>query len=159
MSVRGFQIRRSNPGRSAPATRFLLSAASLACFIAVVDSTARAATITVSATDCQRLVQHQPAADVAYTPGVDVNGNPVAPADLPVSVTIRTPTEVTFEVTYDLLSNYGVAEDSLLAARGEASIGTVKYDLLSGVLTFNGERLDDPETAALADLCRAAASE
>lgn len=159
MSVRGFQIRRSNPGRSAPATRFLLSAASLACVLAVGDSAARAATITVSATDCQRLVQHQPAADVAYTPGVDVNGNPVAPADLPGSVTIRTPTEVTFEVTYDLLSNYDVAEDSVLAARGEASVGTVRYDLLSGVLTFNGERLDDPETAALRELCRAAAAE
>lgn len=122
----------------------------------VDDSTARASTITVNATDCQRLVQHRPAADVAYTPGVDANGNAVAPADLPGSVTIETPTEVTFDVSYDLLSNYGIETDTALAPRGEAVVGTVKYDLLSGVLTFNGERLDDGEAAALADLCRAA---
>ena len=122
----------------------------------VPDSSAAASTITVSATDCQRLVRHQPDADVAYTPGVDVNGNPVAPADLPGAVTIKSPTEVTFDVTYDLLANYGVENDTSLAPRGEAVVGTVKYDLLSGALTFNGERLDTAETAALSDLCKAA---
>ena len=124
--------------------------------VLAVDSVAAASTITVAATDCQRLVRHQPDADVAYTPGVDVNGNPVAPADLPGAVTIKTPTEVTFDVTYDLLANYGVDTDTTLAPRGEAVVGTVKYDLLSGALTFNGERLDNAETAALSDLCKAA---
>ncbi len=117
---------------------------------------ADSSTITVSATDCQRLVNHQPSDDVTFKPGVDVHGNPVAPADLPGSVTLKTPTEITFDVTYDLLGNYGVSEDSALFARGSASVGTVKYDLLSSALTFNGQRLDDPEAAALADLCKAA---
>ena len=136
--------------------RMLLAAtAGLAC-VAASDSSIAASTITVKATDCQRLVAHQPTADVAYKPGVDVNGNAVTPADLPGSVTIKTPTEVTFDVTYDLLSNYGVGSDTALAPRGEAVIGTVKYDLLSGALTFDGERLDDAETAALRDLCEAA---
>lgn len=34
---------------------------------------------------CARLEIYQPAPDVAYQPGVDVAGNPVAPADLPGS--------------------------------------------------------------------------
>ena len=114
------------------------------------------ASITVSATDCQRLVNHVASADVAYKPGVDVHGNPVAPADLPGTVKIQTPTEITFDVTFDLLGNYGVSEDSSLFARGAASVGTVKYDINSGALTFNGQRLDDPEMKALADLCAAA---
>lgn len=146
------------PFRRRPVGGRLIRVAAIAVFAATagVSLDARASTITVQATDCQRLVRHQPSADVAYKPGVDVNGNPVAPADLPGSVTIKTPTEITFNVTYDLLSNFGVSENSALAPRGEASVGTVKYDLLSGALTFNGERLDDAETAALAELCRAA---
>lgn len=119
-------------------------------------SAAAESEVTVTARDCQRLVAHRPSDDVAFKPGVDVHGNPVAPADLPGSVKIKTPTEITFDVTYDLLSNYGVAEDSSLLPRGSASVGTVKYDLMSGALTFNGQRLDDAEQAALADLCRAA---
>lgn len=149
--------RRFTFGRSSDRVSRLALAATLGSFLAIAgESTAGASTITVTATDCQRLVRHQPSGDVAYKPGVDVNGNPVAPADLPGSVTIKTPTEVTFDVTYDLLSNYGVASDTVLAPRGEAVVGTVKYDLLSGALTFNGERLDNAETAALADLCKAA---
>jgi hypothetical protein len=155
MPARRFPFKRS-PGW---AIRLVLSAslgiaAAIAC-----DSPASASTITVTATDCQRLVRYQPSADVAYKPGVDVNGKPVAPADLPGSVTLKTPTEVTFDVTYDLLSNYGVSSDSVLAPRGEAVVGTVKYDMLSGALTFNGERLDDAETAALSELCKAAAAQ
>lgn len=156
MDARHFTFRRS-PDR---ARHRVLAATIGFCAVFVLeaagDSTVRASTITVTATDCQRLVRHQPSADVAYKPGVDVNGNAVAPADLPGSVTIKTPTEVTFDVTYDLLSNYGVASDTALAPRGQAVVGTVNYDLLSGALTFNGERLDNAEVAALADLCRAA---
>ncbi|OAN50828.1 hypothetical protein A6A04_17155 [Paramagnetospirillum marisnigri] len=37
--------------------------------------------ITITKTDCSRLIQHQPSADVAYKPGVDVRGRPVASAD------------------------------------------------------------------------------
>lgn len=37
--------------------------------------------ITITKTDCSRLIQHQPAADVAYKPGVDVRGRPVVSAD------------------------------------------------------------------------------
>lgn len=152
MSVRRFPIRRS--ARGFVRAVFIASVA-LPTFLAP-ESTARASTIIVQATDCQRLVRHHPSADVAYKPGVDVYGNPVAPADLPGSVSIKTPTEVTFDVTYDLLSNFGISEDSALVPRGEAAVGTVKYDMLSGALTFNGERLDDAETAALAELCKAA---
>ena len=34
---------------------------------------------------CARLQVYEPAPDVAYQPGVDVDGNPVAPAELPGS--------------------------------------------------------------------------
>ncbi len=37
--------------------------------------------ITITKTDCSRLIQHQASADVAYKPGVDVRGKPVVSAD------------------------------------------------------------------------------
>ena len=37
--------------------------------------------ITITKTDCSRLIQHFPAPDVAYKPGVDVRGRPVVSAD------------------------------------------------------------------------------
>ncbi|WP_096704403.1 hypothetical protein [Magnetospirillum sp. 15-1] len=37
--------------------------------------------ITISRLDCSRVIQHTPAADVAYKPGVDVHGKPVVSAD------------------------------------------------------------------------------
>jgi hypothetical protein len=40
------------------------------------------AEIAISRKDCSRLVNHEPAPDVTYQPGVDVHGRPVAPADL-----------------------------------------------------------------------------
>lgn len=38
--------------------------------------------ISITKTDCSRLIQHVPAADVAYQPGVDVRGRAVASADV-----------------------------------------------------------------------------
>ncbi|WP_173985479.1 hypothetical protein [Magnetospirillum sp. SS-4] len=37
--------------------------------------------ITITKADCSRLIQHRASADVAYKPGVDVRGKPVASAD------------------------------------------------------------------------------
>lgn len=109
--------------------------------------------VTISPEDCQRLVQYRPSADVAYKPGVDVNGKPVAPADLPGSARITAPNEITIDLSVDFLRQYGVATDSLLSPRGEASVGTVKYDISSGKLTYNGQSLTDPEQEALAAAC------
>lgn len=55
--------------------------------LCVLASTAQAqdVTIIVTAKDCARLLRHQPAADVAYQPGIGVKGRKVAPADLPGS--------------------------------------------------------------------------
>lgn len=157
--MRGFPFRRFSNGL----TRAIAVAAVISALVgvsAIPESSAAASTIIVSASDCARLVRHRPSSDVAYRPGVDANGNAVAPADLPAdlpgAVAVKTPTEITFEVTYDLLSAYGVSETGALVAQGDATVGTVEYDLLSGALTFNGERLDDAEADALGALCQEA---
>lgn len=109
--------------------------------------------VTISPKDCQRLVQHTPSADVAYKPGVDARGNPVTPADLPGSARITAPNEITINLTVDLLKEYGVASGSPLSPRGEASVGTVVYDIAAGRLTYNGQVLTEPEQNVLAAAC------
>ena len=45
------------------------------------NGTAAPLVITITKLDCSRLIQHIPAPDVAYKPGVDVHGRPVVSAD------------------------------------------------------------------------------
>ena len=105
---------------------------------------------------CRRLVRHVPDADVAYKPGVDVRGNSVAAAELPGTNTLKLPESIQFNLTVDVLSDYGVDDHSPLRPTGETIIGVVTFDLLSGALTFNGEPLGDLEQAVLAAACRKA---
>ena len=127
---------------------------SLALVAAVAQAqTGAASTVTITPKDCQRLLQHTPSADVAYKPGVDARGNAVTPADLPGSARITAPNEITINLTVDLLKEYGVPSGSPLSPRGEASVGTVAYDIAAGRLTFNGQPLSDPEQQALAAGC------
>ena len=66
--------------------------------LCLAPAAAGAETLVVSRQDCQRLVRHVPAADVAYQPGVDVQGRPVAPADLGGGLDLGLPESYSFDV-------------------------------------------------------------
>ena len=110
------------------------------------------ATITVTAEDCARLVEHVPAPDVAYVPGVDVHGNPVAGPDVNDTSALLGAIPETFEL------NLAFTPSGLPASLGNSDIpvGTVKYDINSGKLTYNGVALGDAEAQAMAKACREA---
>ena len=75
--------------------------------------------VVISGQDCQRLVRHVPAPDVAYKPGVDVHGKPVAPADLPGSAGgYQLPDHIEFNYTINPV-NYG--QTKALAAQASAA--------------------------------------
>lgn len=122
--------------------------------ISTVASTVSAAepVIIISKNDCARLVQHQPSPDVAYKPGVDVNGRAVAPADLPGSVQIAVPEDIAIDLTVDIQRRYGLSSNSPMF-RSEVRVGTVivKPD---GSATFDGQPLTSPEQQALSALCQ-----
>ncbi len=103
--------------------------------------------VTISAKDCKRLVRLAPSADTAYKPGLDVRGKSVAPADVGGGARLKLPTEITFDMTKDLSKFGGPAE---------ASVGKVKYDILTGKLTFNGQPVATGAAAELAEKCRRA---
>lgn len=109
------------------------------------------AKVEVSAKDCQRLtVNHQAAPDVAYKPGVDVHGKKVKSADLHdySGVLAAVPTSVEFDLSISPMSGVDALADST------ASVGTIKYDIMSGQMTYNGVRLDDQQQTELAAACR-----
>jgi hypothetical protein len=112
---------------------------------------AHAQTITATRETCADLVEHVPSADVAYQPGIDVAGQPVAPADLPGSPTIQVPEEFSIPITVDLGRRLGIPSNPN-NFRAKADIGVVSYK--DGKAFFNGQPLQDPDAAALADACR-----
>lgn len=109
--------------------------------------------LSVSLEDCRRLVQHQARNDVAYQPGVDVNGNPVVPADIePILGQIQPPDEVVIDFGVDLAGRYGISGSGLHTAT--ADILTVNYDMALGTLTVNGKPLLKDDARAIAKACK-----
>lgn len=105
--------------------------------------------IEISKKDCARIIAHKPAPDVEYKPGVDAAGRPVAPADLPGSAIIDAPGKIIIPLTLDVADLFSLPE----GVAGEAGIGTIEYDIMSGRLEFNGQQLTDPQMAAISAAC------
>lgn len=109
----------------------------------------------ISERDCRRaIIDHKPRADVAYTPGVDVRGKPVVPADLPSSYTVVTPSVIEFALAFNPLGNTGL--DPTDFANTQVNVGTIRYDILKNELTLNGRPLQNPVLAEIEKQCRAA---
>jgi hypothetical protein len=109
-----------------------------------------AQTLVVRADACAALAAHLPDLGVAYTPGVDVNGRPVAPAEMP-AVGGSYFNEVTLQLTVDLRRRLGIKLDPTLFPLGsELGYITVR----GNQAYFNGTALAPGADAALASLCR-----
>ncbi|MHA1600237.1 MAG: hypothetical protein ACTSW2_05380 [Alphaproteobacteria bacterium] len=120
----------------------------IAAFPAVADETP---VVTISKVDCDRLVKHQPAPDVAYQPGVDVNGNAVAPADLNGGIQIAVPETIRIPIEVDLFDRFGIPANPD-QYEADAKVGEVIYQ--NGRAYFNGQPLQDEAAADLAELCQ-----
>lgn len=129
-------------------TAMLLTVAAISVAPAAAQESLRLA---VTPDVCDRLVVHRPDDDVAYQPGVDVEGRPVAPADLPGTVRLTMPGTITIPVTVDIVERFGLPFDPG-AIEADGLIGTLT--LRGDRLTFNGQPLYDVEQDYLNWLCR-----
>ena len=86
----------------------LLAAPALAEPVAVID-----------AATCRLLERHHPAPDVAYRPGVDVQGRAVAPADLPADRGLNLPQHIPVDIRIPVRTLLGNAAPPLT---GDADI-------------------------------------
>ena len=109
------------------------------------------AEIAISRTDCERLVRHEPAPDVAYQPGVDVHGRPVVPADLGGGQQIQLPDVIYIPIEVLIQDKYGIPANSVLYD-ATALVGVVS--VRGNQVYFEDQPLTDPEIVALEEACR-----
>lgn len=109
------------------------------------------AEIAISRRDCQRLVNHEPAPDVAYQPGVDVHGRPVVPADLGGGQQIQLPDVIYIPIEVLIQDKYGIPANSVLYD-ATALVGVV--EVRGNQVYFEDQPLTDPEIVALEEACR-----
>lgn len=119
--------------------------------LACLAASPAAADIAVTRRDCDRLVKYQQPPGVEYQPGIDAHGQTVAPADLNGGYNIKLPETIVIPIELFIQDKYHIPANSVLWA-AKAEIGTVTVH--GDRVYFNGQELTDPETAALADLCR-----
>jgi hypothetical protein len=107
--------------------------------------------VSITKADCARLVKHVPAPDATYQPGVDVYGNPVAPADLNGGTRIQLPETIVLDIEVDLLApRFGMPDPALFDP--DAEMGEVVYE--NGRFYYNGQPLQDEAEAELAARCQ-----
>ncbi len=109
------------------------------------------AEVIITRADCARLVEHVPAPDVAYQPGVDAYGRGVAPADLSSGAQIQAPETLRIPIEIDLFDRFGIPANPALY-ESDIPIGEVIYR--DGRLTFEGQPLQDEAAAELSRRCQ-----
>jgi hypothetical protein len=119
--------------------------------VAVAWAAPASAEIAISRKDCQRLVNHEPAPDVTYQPGVDVHGRPVAPADLGGGQQIQLPDVIYIPIEVLIQDKYGIPANSVLYD-ATALVGVVS--VRGNQVYFEDQALTDPEIVALEEACR-----
>jgi hypothetical protein len=119
--------------------------------VAVAWAVPVSAEIAISRKDCQRLVNHEPAPDVTYQPGVDVHGRPVVPADLGGGQQIQLPDVIYIPIEVLIQDKYGIPANSVLYD-ATALVGVVS--VRGNQVYFEDQPLTDPEIVALEAACR-----
>jgi hypothetical protein len=109
------------------------------------------AEVAISRRDCQQLVRHEPAPDVAYQPGVDVHGRPVVPADLGGGSQIELPDVIYIPIEVLIQERFHIPANSVLY-KATAEVGVA--ELRGNQVYYQDQLLSDPETAALEAACR-----
>jgi len=120
--------------------------------VAAAHDSQEAATVKISQADCAALVGHVPAADVAFKPGVDLAGRPVAPADPNAAPTLVLPERFSIPISVDLRKRLGIPADPSQYQTGHFTIGTVVWR--DGAAWFNGQPLQSQASRDLAALCQ-----
>ena len=107
----------------------------------------------ISADACQAIQIYTPDPSVAYVPGVDVDGQSVAPADLPDSGSLTISEQ---DISIDLrvpLSQFFAIPAGLQPVIGDALIGVGQVTLRDGTPYLGDKRLTGPQQSALAQAC------
>jgi|SRR5579864_378658 len=107
--------------------------------------------LVMSSDICTTIAGEQPVPSADYQQGVDVNGKPVAPADLPTSAPSIQLDNFPIEIKKDLVGKFNVpATGGNFGAK--AILGYVT--LRDNRAYFNGQPMGDDQRAVLIETCR-----
>jgi hypothetical protein len=109
--------------------------------------------IFISAATCQEVTSAAgavPGAD--YQPSVDVNGNHVAPADLPSAAPAMKLDNFPIEINRKLAGAFNIPASGSIGAKAILGLVTIR----DGSAYFNGEPMAEDQRAALVASCQAA---
>lgn len=114
--------------------------------------------VRMSRDTCQRVLRHRDVAEAGFVPDVDVRGDSVKSAEHAGTLGAADvlPEEIAFELALNPLIFAGNPRLASVFSNTSATIGSIKYDLLSGALTFNDIRIDATVEDDLILLCRQA---
>ena len=107
-------------------------------------------------------MEHKPDAGVAFQPGVDVTGRPVAPADLPSSAPAVLGQSFELELKFtleQLLGTRAVAYAQGRAGAAQLTVGRLQFDAATGQLKLGEERLAPQAQTPAEDAVRKACQE
>ena len=131
--------------------RSLIICFSLSFFL-VGGTRAEPLEVRISQADCTRLLAHIPSDDVAYRPGVDARGRPVAPADLDGAPALALPEGYRVRIEVDSDDRFGIP-----ATAGSYDADIVIGEALveaDGRVLFNGQPLRSDAAFELGRRCR-----
>ena len=99
--------------------------------------------------ECELVVMHKPAEDVAFKPGLDVTGKPVVEADLtqPLNAQVK---DIEIPITIDIAQSLGLAIPAGMETK--ATVGVIKMKA-DGTATFNDAPLNLGPEQALITVC------
>lgn len=125
----------------------------VAAIPALAQSDGGTATVTVSRDACSALVEHIPAPDVEYEPGVDVDGRAVAPADVDGSrFDYEPPETIAFALIVDLQEFFGPDAPRPMQFADDVPLGVVTVE--GGRVFVDGRPVAGDGEAALVQACR-----
>lgn len=102
---------------------------------------------------CQKVQRHLARQDVNYKPGVDVRGKKVVPADIQ-SNQIVLPETISIDLSLPLQDLFDVANPPARELQNaEVEVGRIDYDISSGQLSFNGQKLAEPALVKIGEKC------
>jgi hypothetical protein len=134
--------------------KYLFAVAAVAA-LAVNAPSLGAKMITVGPSACESLSAHTASDDVAYKPGIDAEGNDIAPADLNSSGQLNLDDDHEFWLPIDvpLADVTNIAATDTMDAISASDIGVGTVTVKNGQAYFDGEPLGDSESHALAAEC------
>ena len=109
----------------------------------------RSVEATITERECRALVAHRAADDVAYQPGRDVHGRPIAPADLPGSPSVPALSTIRIPLTLSLGDIFAIPP----AIDADIPLWTITVEA-DGRAYIDGQPLYDEAAAQVAEVCR-----